>query len=143
MPTLHWIGKDKVINHNMDVPFKVLDKIYDFGMTIDEYGNPIQENVYDDLRVTSDDLRLESNGAKNRKSKIVNPKSYLGKHNDTAYYFHYEQDEVTTLDHAFLATMKTKAEQYVVYDDNCLLTKEFMTKHNIIFKKTPRDITRF
>jgi len=70
-------------------------------------------------------------------------KYLLNKHNDTAYYFHYEADEVTTLDHAFLATMKTKAEQYVVYADNCLLTKEYMTKHNIIFKKIPRDITRF
>lgn len=70
-------------------------------------------------------------------------KHFLGKHNDTAYYFHYEQDEVTTLNHAFLATMKTKAEQYVIYADNCLLTKDFMTKHNIIFKKIPRDITRF
>jgi adenine-specific DNA-methyltransferase len=70
-------------------------------------------------------------------------KHFLGKHNDTAYYFHYEQDEVTTLDHAFLATMKTKAEQYVIYADNCLLTKDFMTKNNIIFKKIPRDITRF
>lgn len=70
-------------------------------------------------------------------------KHFLGKHNDTAYYFHYEQDEITTLDHAFLATMKTKAEQYVIYADNCLLTKDFMTKHNIIFKKIPRDITRF
>jgi adenine-specific DNA-methyltransferase len=70
-------------------------------------------------------------------------KHYLGKHNDTSYYFNYEQDEVTTLDHAFLATMKTKAEQYVIYADNCLLTKEFITKHHIIFKKIPRDITRF
>ncbi len=26
MPTLHWIGKDKVINHHMDVPFKVLEQ---------------------------------------------------------------------------------------------------------------------
>ncbi len=69
--------------------------------------------------------------------------SFLGKHNDTAYYFNYERDEVTTLDHAFLATMKTKAEQYVIYADNCLLTKDFMTKHHIIFKKIPRDITRF
>ncbi|KXK18971.1 MAG: hypothetical protein UZ08_BCD001001451 [Candidatus Parvibacillus calidus] len=33
MPTVHWIGKDKVINHFMDVTFKVLDKIYDFGLT--------------------------------------------------------------------------------------------------------------
>lgn len=76
-------------------------------------------------------------------SKHKDNKHFLGKHNDTAYYFHYEQDEVTTLDHAFLATMKTKAEQYVIYADNCLLTKDFMTKHNIIFKKIPRDITRF
>jgi adenine specific DNA methylase Mod len=76
-------------------------------------------------------------------TKHKDNKHYLGKHNDTAYYFHYEQDEVTTLDHAFLATIKTEAEQYVVYADNCLLTKDFMTKHNIIFKKIPRDITRF
>jgi adenine-specific DNA-methyltransferase len=76
-------------------------------------------------------------------TKHKDNKHFLDKHNDTAYYFHYEQDEVTTLDHAFLATMKTQAEQYVIYADNCLLTKDFMTKHNIVFKKIPRDITRF
>ena len=76
-------------------------------------------------------------------TKHKDNKHFLGKHNDTAYYFKYEQDEVTTLDHAFLATMKTKAEQYVIYADNCLLTKDYMTKHHIIFKKIPRDITRF
>ncbi|MDZ4711354.1 MAG: site-specific DNA-methyltransferase [bacterium] len=76
-------------------------------------------------------------------TKHKDNKHFLGKQNDTGYYFNYEQDEVTTLDHAFLATMKTKAEQYVIYADNCLLTKDFMTKHHIIFKKIPRDITRF
>ena len=70
-------------------------------------------------------------------------KHFLGKHNDTGYYFNYEEDGITTLDHAFLATMKTKAEQYVIYADNCLLTKDYMTKHHIIFKKIPRDITKF
>jgi len=68
---------------------------------------------------------------------------FLGKHIDTGYYFNYDEDGITTLDHTFLSTMKTKAEQYVIYADNCLLTKEYMTKHNIIFKKIPRDITRF
>lgn len=68
---------------------------------------------------------------------------FLGKEHDTAYYFHYEPDELTTLDHGFLASMKTKAGQYVIYADNCLLTKEFMAKHHIVFKKIPRDITRF
>lgn len=28
MPTLHWIGKDKVINHHQDVPFRLLDHQY-------------------------------------------------------------------------------------------------------------------
>ena len=69
--------------------------------------------------------------------------SYLGVCNDTAYYFHYLKDEITTLNHDFLAGIKTKAEQYVIYADNCVLTKAFMTKHHIIFKKIPRDITRF
>lgn len=24
MPTLQWVGKDKVVNHHLDVPFRVL-----------------------------------------------------------------------------------------------------------------------
>ena len=31
MPILQWIGKDKVINHHLEVPFQVLDKRYTFG----------------------------------------------------------------------------------------------------------------
>jgi adenine-specific DNA-methyltransferase len=69
MPTLNWIRKDKVINHHLDVPFKVLDKIYDFGITIDEQGKPMQENV----RFTNDDLRIEKD--ENYQSKIKNRKS--------------------------------------------------------------------
>ncbi len=68
---------------------------------------------------------------------------FLGAMEQTAYYFFYEPQQITTLDHDFLATIKTKAEQYVIYADNCLLSKAFMASHNIIFKKIPRDITRF
>ncbi|MBL0134145.1 MAG: hypothetical protein IPP79_09085 [Chitinophagaceae bacterium] len=35
---------------------------------------------------------------------------FLGKHIDTGYYFNYDEDGITTLDHTFLSTMKTKAE---------------------------------
>ncbi len=78
------------------------------------------------------------------KTQNVKDNEYLlNKHHNTAYYFYYEQDMVTTLNHDFLSTIKTKAEQYVIYADNCLLTKEFMTKHHIVFKKIPRDITKF
>ncbi|WP_370634660.1 hypothetical protein [Cesiribacter sp. SM1] len=31
MPTLNWIGKEKVINHHKDVPFKILEPIYTFA----------------------------------------------------------------------------------------------------------------
>jgi adenine-specific DNA-methyltransferase len=68
---------------------------------------------------------------------------FLDKYNATGYYFFYEKDSMTTLNNEFLATMKTKADQYVIYADNCLLSKEFMLKKNIVFKKIPRDITRF
>jgi len=68
---------------------------------------------------------------------------FLNLFNGTAYYFYYEPENLTTLNHEFLNTIKTKAGQYVIYADNSLLTKEFLTKRNIIFKKIPRDITRF
>src|SRR5690554_1071744 len=68
---------------------------------------------------------------------------YLGKKDDTAYYFVYDKNALTTLDYDSLSEIKEKAEQYVIYADNCLLPKEFMLKNNIVFKKITRDITRF
>lgn len=32
MPTLDWIGKDKVINHHQDVPYRVLEKQYTYNV---------------------------------------------------------------------------------------------------------------
>lgn len=31
MPTLEWIGKDKVINHHQELSFRILDKKYTFN----------------------------------------------------------------------------------------------------------------
>jgi adenine-specific DNA-methyltransferase len=67
----------------------------------------------------------------------------LGIKDSTVYYFIYENDRLTTLDFDALELIKTKGEQYVIYADNCLLPTDFMAKKNIIFKKIPRDITRF
>lgn len=77
------------------------------------------------------------------KKRHKDNEAFMGKENDTAYYFHYKPDKTTSLDHDFLATMKTKASQYVVYADNCLLTAAYLAKNNIIFKKIPRDVSRF
>ena len=40
MPTLHWIGKDKVINHHREVPFKILEHKYGFNSTNGEVNEP-------------------------------------------------------------------------------------------------------
>jgi adenine-specific DNA-methyltransferase len=82
------------------------------------------------------------------KTAFAEPKNpgnnyFLGERENTDYYFYYEPEEITTLNHAFLSSVKKKQEQYVIYADNCVLSKEFRNKHHIIFKKIPRDITRF
>ena len=46
MPTLHWIGKDKVMNHQLTVPFRVLEHGYGFtdgnlGSSETQSGNKI------------------------------------------------------------------------------------------------------
>lgn len=41
MPSLSWIGKDAVLNHHLDVPYRVLEKKYDFGDGGDKSGNKI------------------------------------------------------------------------------------------------------
>ena len=41
MPTLEWIGKEKVINHHQEVPFRVLDRRYSF----DDNGQHAGEKV--------------------------------------------------------------------------------------------------
>lgn len=70
----------------------------------------------------------------------------LGMNNETAWVFNYVPKSATCLDMKFLASLKfgkSKADVAIIYADRCLLSKAFMTKHSIIFKKIPRDITRF
>lgn len=67
---------------------------------------------------------------------------FMGLCRNTAYYFYYERESVTTLDHAFLSTIQTKAEGYTIYADLCAIPPETLRKHNIAFKKIPRDIAR-
>ena len=67
---------------------------------------------------------------------------FMGVCRNTAYYFFYKRDSVTTLGYAFLSTIKTKAEGYTIYADLCAISQETLRKYNITFKKIPRDIAR-
>ncbi len=83
-----------------------------------------------------------TNETENGCHNVTAPRYLLGNHNGTAYYFYYEPDKITTLDKAFLNNITHRAEQYVIYADNCLLSDEFMQLNHIVFKKIPRDIKK-
>lgn len=69
-----------------------------------------------------------------------NEKYLLGVHENHAYYFYYEADRMTTLNRAFLQTIQTRAEGYLIYADSNTLSAEDMARFHITFKKIPRDI---
>jgi adenine-specific DNA-methyltransferase len=78
-----------------------------------------------------------------RSNQYSKENTLLGIYHNTAYYFIYHPTHLTSLDFETLATINVKAGQYIIYADNCLLSKEFLFKNNIVFKKIPRDISRF
>ena len=52
MPTLDWIGKSKVVNHHLDVPYCVLDRKYSF----DENGQHEEDNGSENMIIHGDNL---------------------------------------------------------------------------------------
>ena len=52
MPTLEWIGKDKVVNHHLDVPYRVLERQYSF----DENGQHSEDNGSDNMIIHGNNL---------------------------------------------------------------------------------------
>jgi adenine-specific DNA-methyltransferase len=67
---------------------------------------------------------------------------FLGEASNTAYYFYYEKDKVTTLDTDILSKIAVRADRYIIYADQCGLSEEKLKVYNITFKKIPRDISR-
>lgn len=52
MPTLDWIGKDKVVNHHLDVPYRVLERQYSF----DADGMHTEDNGSENMIIHGDNL---------------------------------------------------------------------------------------
>ncbi len=67
---------------------------------------------------------------------------YMGAYLDSAYYFYYERDRLTTLNRDFLRGVKTKAGHYTIYADLCTLSQPELERYHITFKKIPRDISK-
>lgn len=67
---------------------------------------------------------------------------YLGRHNDTDYYFYYEPQTITVLDYGFLSTLTEKAGGTIIYADRCAIGADKLSQMGIVFKKIPRDISK-
>lgn len=52
MPTLDWIGKDKVINHHQDVSYRILEREYSY----DETGQHLYDNGSENKIIKGDNL---------------------------------------------------------------------------------------
>ena len=126
-------GKNAVAGTGGDFTF------YDLGEPLLLDNGNLNENVSEDkireyvyYMETKEPMTMVSNG---------NP-YYMGNSHSAAYYFYYEKDAITTLDHDFLATILEQADSYIIYADLCTIPAEELAKYNITFKKIPRDIAK-
>lgn len=113
------------------------------GFSYYELGEPLLVDGQLNPHVSEDKIRAYVYYTETREAipaRKADEKYLLGVHNDFAYYFYYEQDRVTTLNHSFLRTIKTRSQGYLVYADVNTLSAEEMEKYRISFKKIPRDI---
>jgi len=76
-----------------------------------------------------------------KKISTNNP-AYLGEFDGTGIYFHYDKEKATILDAEFLRSIEIKAENYLIYADECEFGEEFLQQNKITFKKIPRDIKK-
>lgn len=125
------------------------DKVEGSGGTFSYYelGEPLLVNGLLNEKVDVSNIR-EYIWFTETHSKLLNKittdnEYFLGKNNEVGYWFYYKKNEETCLNYEFLSTMKTKAEQYIIYADVCRLPDSFLKEHNIIFKKIPREIQKF
>jgi adenine-specific DNA-methyltransferase len=112
--------------------------------TFYELGEKLLDGEYLNEKVGLDKIReyVYFTETKQKVQTSEEEPHFLGCCFDTAYYFYYDKGNITTLDRAFLNTVRTKAESYVIYADRCILSDSQLEAYHITFKKIPRDITR-
>lgn len=136
----------RVINGYGDEKTKIEGTLGDFNYY--ELGEPLLVDGLINEKVDVSNIReyiwfTETHSKLLTNLQTTDNEYFLGKNNDAGYWFYYKQNEETCLNYEFLSTMKTKADQYIIYADVCRLPDSFLKEHNIVFKKIPREIQKF
>ena len=74
MPTLEWIGKDKVVNHHQEVPYRVLERQYSY----DEAGPHTEDNGSENMIMVPKSLYTAEEDMNKYEFKVVWGLSELG-----------------------------------------------------------------
>ncbi|WP_318714143.1 site-specific DNA-methyltransferase [Treponema sp.] len=125
------------------------DKVEGLGgdFSFYELGEPLLVNGLLNEKVDVSNIReyiwFTETHLKLFESQKIDNEYFLGKNHEVGYWFYYKKNEETCLNYDFLSTMKTKADQYIIYADVCRLPASFLKEHNIVFKKIPREIQKF
>ena len=94
-----------------------------------EVGEPlmIQDNLNENINIETIRAYIWYTETHTQyKKPSGNNSGYLGNFNGTAIYFHYERNRKTILDTKFLRSIEQKADSYLIYADECILTKIFL-----------------
>ena len=151
MPTLDWIGKSKVVNHHLDVPYCVLDRKYSF----DENGQHEEDNGSENMIIHGDNLLALKSLLPQYEGLIkciyIDPPYNTGEegwvYNDNVNDPQIKkwlgetvgkQGEDLSRHDKWLCMMY----EYVIYADLCTLSQRELEKWHISFKKIPRDIKK-
>ena len=143
------VGNPKIVDNHLQVigKIKATEEIVGTGGSFSYYelGEPLLVDDKLNNAVSTEKIReyiyyMETKQA--LPEAAADDPMLLGVHHGAAYYFNYEKDASTTLNAAFLGSIKTKAEAYVIYADTCVLSENKLQEFHITFKKIPRDIAR-
>lgn len=114
---------------------------YELGLPIFTQENTLNEEVNEN-KIREYIYYTETRQLLERERK-ENSKYLLDTYQDTGYYFYYEKGQITTLSLDTLNIVTERAEQYVIYADNCIIDENDLAAKNIVFKKISCDIKRF
>lgn len=143
------VGNPKIVDNHLQVigKIKATEEIVGTGGSFSYYelGEPLLVDDKLNNAVSTEKIReyiyyMETKQA--LPEAAADEPMLLGVHHGAAYYFNYEKDASTTLNAAFLKSIKTQAEAYVIYADTCVLSENKLQQFHITFKKIPRDIAR-
>jgi adenine-specific DNA-methyltransferase len=147
------VGTPKLIDNCIKVKATTIidEKIDGIGGQFDFYelGEPIfNANGEINPDIEEDKIRAYVFYTETRsnliRERLDTSKYLLDTIDGVGYYFYYEKDDYTTLSKSTLGKVVTeKAEQYIIYANCCTLSKETLTKYNIVFKKISSEIKRF